>query len=90
MEEYVRVRLPREGEILGEIEEALGGSRFNVKCKDGINRVCRIPGRFRKKTKIRAGDAVIVKPWSVENDKGDIVWAYNKTHANWLRKKGYI
>ena len=86
----IRVRLPRGEEMLGEIDQILGASRFKIACKDGKTRLCRIPGKFRRRIKVRAGDIVIVKPWQVEGDeKGDIVWIYNKTQMNWLRKKGY-
>jgi translation initiation factor 1A len=87
----VRVRLPRGKEVVGMIEELLGASRFRVKCNDGRIRLCRIPGKFRKRIRLRVGDVVLVEPWTVESeDKGDVVWIYNKTHAAWLRKKGTI
>ncbi len=87
--EPVRVRLPRGRELLGTIEELLGASRFRVFCSDGKKRVCRMPGRFRRRLKMRAGDIVLVVPWEIESDeKGDIIWIYNKTQAEWLRRKG--
>ena len=89
--EPIRVRLPKTGEMLGEIEQILGASRFRVVCKDGKTRMCRIPGKFRRRIKVRAGDIVIVKPWMIEGDeKGDLIWIYNKTQMGWLRKKGYM
>ena len=90
MEEIVRVRLPRRGEILGEIEEVLGGSRLRVACKDGKTRLCRIPGKQRKRVTLKVGAAIIVKPWDIEpNEKADVVWIYNKTQESWLRKNGH-
>ncbi len=90
-EEILRVRMPGKGEMIGEVAELLGGSRFRVSCADGNIRLCRIPGRFRKMIKIHPGYYVIVKPWSVESDsKGDIVYIYTKTQAGWLRRKGLI
>ncbi len=89
--EPIRVRLPRGKEVLGEIEQILGASRFRVECKDEKTRLCRIPGKFRKRIKVRPGDIVIIEPWSIEGDeKGDIVWIYNKTQMSWLRNKGYV
>jgi translation initiation factor 1A len=89
-EEPVRVRLPRGRQVMGEIEQILGASRFRVSCKDGKTRLCRIPGKFRKRITVRTGDIVIVEPWEVEGDeKGDVVWIYNKTQMAWLRKRGY-
>jgi translation initiation factor 1A len=88
-DEPIRVRLPRGKEMLGEIEAILGASRFKVNCKDGKKRMCRIPGKFRKRIRVRPGDIVIIEPWSIEGDeKGDIVWIYNKTQMSWLRKRG--
>jgi translation initiation factor 1A len=90
-EEVPRVRLPKRDEVLGEIEEMLGASRFKVNCKDGNKRVCRIPGKFRRRVNIRVGDIVIIRPWSVEPDeKGDVIWVYNRTQANWLARNGYL
>jgi translation initiation factor 1A len=86
----VRVRMPRGRELLGVVEELLGASRFRVKCRDGKTRMCRIPGRFRKRVDVKIGFAVIVEPWEIEPEKGDIIWIYNKTQANFLRGKGYI
>jgi translation initiation factor 1A len=90
-EEITRVRLPRGTETIGEIAELLGASRFRVSCRDGAVRVCRIPGKFRRRIKIRVGDLVIVKPWEIEpREKGDIIWIYTRTQANWLRSRGYL
>ncbi len=88
--EITRVRLPRGNEVMGEVEELLGASRFRVNCKDGNKRMCRIPGKFRRRIKIRVGDLVIIKPWDIEpKDKGDVVWIYTRTQSNWVRSKGH-
>jgi translation initiation factor 1A len=90
-EDVMRVRTPRSGETIGEIVELLGASRFRVSCRDGNVRICRMPGRFRRRMKIQTGDLVIIKPWEIEpREKGDIVWIYTRTQANWLRSKGYL
>lgn len=87
----VRVRLPRGKQVLGVIEELLGASRFKVSCKDGKIRLCRIPGKFRKRIRLQVGDVILVEPWAIESDeKGDVVWIYNKTHAAWLRNRGMV
>lgn len=88
-EEPMRVRLPRGKEVIGEIIELLGASRFRVSCQDGNTRICRMPGRFRRRMRIRVGDLVLIEPWDIEfNDKGDVVWIYTRTQASWLRRKG--
>jgi translation initiation factor 1A len=90
-EEIARTRIPQEGEILGIVIEMLGTGRMRVECDDGFIRLCRIPGKMRRRVWVRLGDLVLVKPWVVESDKkGDIIWRYTPTQANWLKKKGYI
>ncbi len=87
----IRVRTPRNGELLGEITALLGASRFKVSCKDGKERVCRIPGKFRRRLRLSAGDWVLITPWDIEPDtKGDIAWIYTRTQAQWLKNKGFI
>ena len=87
----VRVPNPEEGEIIGVIVQMLGHDRVKVKCADGHVRVGRIPGRMKKRVWLRVGDFVIIVPWDFQSeDKGDIVWRYQKSDINWLRKKGYL
>jgi translation initiation factor 1A len=88
-----RTKLPNEaeGEILGIVVGNVGGGRLTVQCKDGVERMCRIPGKIRRFIWVRDGDIVIIKPWGIGGEKkGDIVWRYNKYQAEWLRSKGYI
>ena len=90
-EQQERVRVPRQGEIMGLVMELLGGDRFRVDCNDGKVRMCRIPGKLRKKVWIRSNDVVLVKPWVVQSDaRGDLVWRYTGTQVLWLKKQGYI
>lgn len=89
--ETVRVRMPREGEMLGIIEEMLGGGRFRVNCKDGKTRICRVSGKFKRRQWIRPGDVVMLKPWEVQSDeRGDIRWKYRRAEVDWLRRKGFL
>ncbi|MBI4177019.1 MAG: translation initiation factor eIF-1A [Candidatus Aenigmarchaeota archaeon] len=86
-----RVRVPRQGEIMGLVLELLGGDRFRVDCNDGKVRICRIPGKLRKKVWIRPNDVVVVEPWKIQGDKrGDLVWRYTGTQVSWLKKQGYM
>lgn len=92
-EQQKRLRLPRqeEGELLGIVSGLMGGSRMKVACKDGKERMCRIPGRMKNTIWVKEGDVVILKPWAIEGDtKGDIVWRYNPLQARILKERGYI
>lgn len=89
-EEIVRVKLPRGKQVIGVIEQRLGGSRMRVKCLDGKNRLCRIPGRLKRRLWIREEDVVLVEPWDYDDEKGDIIFKYKQNQIEWLKQKGYL
>jgi translation initiation factor 1A len=89
--EIFRVKLPRGKEILGVIEQRLGQGKMRVKCFDGNSRVCRVPGRLKRKMWLREGDVVLIEPWEYEaKEKGDVLFKYSKSEEQWLRRKGFI
>lgn len=85
-----RIRVPRQGEVLGVLEQRLGASRTRVRCFDGKTRICRIPGRLKRYLWVREGDIVLIEPWKESNEKGDIIFKYQKNHVIWLKEKGYL
>ncbi len=90
-EEVFRVRTPRDKEVIGILEQRLGGSRAKVRCIDGNTRVCRIPGRLKRHLWVREGDTILVEPWEFGGDeKGDILFKYRPIQINWLKKNGYL
>lgn len=90
-EEVVRVRLPKDNEVIGVLEQRLGGSRNDVRCLDGKARNCRIPGRLKRKLWVRPGDVVLVEPWEFDGDKrGDIVFKFKPQQVDWLREHGHL
>jgi translation initiation factor 1A len=89
-DEKFRVRLPRENELVGHVEQLHGARFMTVKCSDGKLRMCRVPGRM-KKVWVRNNDYVLVEPWPVEGDKkGNIVWRYRQAEVDVLEKKGLL
>jgi translation initiation factor 1A len=82
-EEYIRLKLPdkNNNEMFAIADRLMGGSRINVVCADGKSRMARIPGRMKRKQRVRAGDLVIVKPWDIQDDKADIIFRYRRTQA---------
>ncbi|MBT3262038.1 translation initiation factor eIF-1A [Candidatus Woesearchaeota archaeon] len=90
-EEVFRVKTPRGREVFGIIEQRMGGSKLRVRCLDGKNRLCRIPGRMKRRLWVREGDTVVVEPWELGGDvKGDIVYKYRPNQVSWLRKRNLI
>jgi len=90
-EEISRVKLPRGNQTFGILERRLGGSRCSVRCLDGKTRICRIPGRLKRRLWVREGNVVLIEPWELGGDeKGDIIFKYKPTQTQWLKKKGYL
>ncbi len=90
-EEAFKVRVPRRNEVLGLVQQMLGTGRLRVKCLDGKVRMCRIPGRMRKRVWVREGDVVVVELGDVQSEtKGDIRYRYTQDQVRWLRRENYL
>lgn len=89
-EEEFRVRTPRGKETIGILQQRLGSSRMRVACLDGKTRICRIPGRLKRRLWIRENDTILVEPWELDNEKGDIIFKYRPNQIAVLRRKGLM
>ena len=88
-EEYIRLRLPdrRKGELFAIADRLMGGSRMNVVCEDGKTRLARIPGKMKRRARVRTGDLLIIQPWEIQNEKADVQYRYTKTQAITLSRR---
>lgn len=88
-DEYIRLPLPNKNnnEMFAIADRLMGGSRINVICADGKSRMARIPGRMKRRQRVRAGDLVIIKPWDIQDDKADIIFRYRRTQAVVLSRR---
>tara|TARA_Y100000296_G_scaffold87409_1_gene133202 strand:- start:756 stop:1082 length:327 start_codon:yes stop_codon:yes gene_type:complete len=89
-QKITRVKLPRGREVLGIIEQRLGGNKVLVNCLDGKTRNCRVPGRLKRKLWLRPENVVIVEPWELNEDRGDVIFKYRPNEVNWLRKNNFL
>ncbi len=91
-EEVRKIPLPKKDklEMFGLVVQLHGSNQVKVLCEDGVERVCRIPGRMKKKTWLRERDIVIIKLWDFQPSKADVVWRYLGTHVEHLKKKGFL
>ena len=89
-EVITRVKLPRNGEVIGVIEQRLGGNKMLVNCLDGKTRNCRVPGRLKRELWLRPGDVVIIELWELDKDKGDVIFKYRLNQIEWLKNHGYL
>lgn len=88
--EDVNVEADEDTEVYGMVTEMLGANRVLVRCYDGEERTCRIPGKMRKKVWIREDDLVIIEPWDWQDEKGDVVHRYENKPADILFEEGII
>jgi len=89
-ERVARAPLPKGNEVIGVIEQRLGGNKMMVNCVDGKSRNCRVPGRLKRKLWLRPNNVVIIQPWELDNDKGDVVLKYRANQVEWLKVNGYL
>lgn len=89
-QKVVRVKLPKGDEIMGIVEQRLGGNKMMVDCFDGKARNCRVPGRLRRKLWLRPNDVVIIEPWELDKNRGDIIFKYRPNQIRWLKKNNYL
>ena len=87
--EYIRLRLPRkqDKELFAIADRLMGGSRINMICEDGRARLARIPGKMKRRARVRAGDLCIIRPWDIQNEKADIIYRYSRTQSITLSKR---
>jgi translation initiation factor 1A len=88
--EGLYVEPDEDTEVYGVVVDMLGANRVSVRCFDGEERVCRIPGRMRKKVWIREDDIVIVEPWDWQDEKGDVVYRYEQKQVDILYDEGVL
>jgi translation initiation factor 1A len=76
--------LPSGNQVLCVVDETIGADFLRVRCTDGISRICRIPGKFRRRVWFNSGDVVLVEPWDFQQTKGDIMHKYSKDEVKRL------
>ncbi len=76
------------GELYGEIEEALGSCHFKVKVNNTITKVASLCGSVKKGGKVKTGDIVLIQPLS--DSKYQIIFKYLPDHRKTLEKEGLI
>ncbi len=85
-----RAPLPKGREVIGIIEQRYGGNKMKVNCLDGKERNCRVPGRLKRKLWLRPNDVVIIEPWELDNEKGDVILKYHSNQIEWLKRNGFL
>ncbi|MFH1255744.1 MAG: translation initiation factor eIF-1A [Candidatus Diapherotrites archaeon] len=92
LQEIRYIKLPKREnlEMFGTVTQLHGTNQIRVMCEDKQERMCRIPGKMKKRVWIRENDVVIVRLWDFQPIKADIVWRFTGIQSEHLRKKGYL
>ncbi|MBN3037045.1 MAG: translation initiation factor eIF-1A [Candidatus Diapherotrites archaeon] len=89
--EISHTRYPKSREVIGYVDQLVGGKRMYVECTDGKRRLCRVPGKYKRGLWIRESDYVIVEPWEIQGDeRGDIIWKYRHYQVDHLKDRGML
>ena len=47
-------------------------------------------GRLKRKLWLRPNDVVIISPWELDKNKGDVIFKYRINQIEWLKKHNYL
>lgn len=77
------------GTEYGQVLKALGDCNFQVKCSDGIERLCHLR-KSLKRNNVNLEAIVLVGKRDYQNEKGDIVYVYTYEESTKLKSMGEI
>ena len=79
-----------EGQEYAKITKLLGNCRMSAVFPDGKTTLVHIPGKFRRKCFVTAGDIIIVCIRSFQDGKTDMAYVYKQDEVRQLRTVGEI
>ena len=79
------------GEEYAKVTKLLGNGRIHAVLKDKTEKLCIIPGRFkRKKIRVQLGNIILICVRDYQPDKADILFLYNDSQIEILSKSNHI
>eukprot|EP00731_Ephydatia_muelleri_P032243 Em0023g750a len=79
-----------EGQEYAQVIRMLGNGRVEAYCFDGINRLCHIRGKLRKKVWINQGDIILIGLRDYQDTKADVIIRYTPDEARNLKTYGEL
>ena len=79
-----------DGQEYGQIQKLLGSGRMSCLCFDGIERLVKVRGKFKRRVWVNVNDIVLVNVREFEETKGDIVHVYYYDEAKQLKQQGEL
>jgi initiation factor 1A len=73
-----------------QVTRMLGNGRLEAFCFDGVNRLCHIRGKLRKRVWIGVGDIILLGLREFQDQKADIILKYDGDEARSLKTYGEL
>lgn len=91
-EQLRRIRLPHRDELeqFALVTQLLGVGKIRAMAEDGVERICRIPGKMKKRVWLRDGDLIIIQLWDFQPSKANVSWRYLGYQLEYLKRKGLL
>jgi len=84
------LELKEEGQEYAQVVKILGNGRLKCFCFDGVERLCNIRGKLRKKVWINTHDIILIGIREFQNDKADVIHKFQPDEARRLKQLGEI
>ncbi len=82
--------LKEKGQDYAKTIQLLGNSRLRVRCNDGKECLCIIPGSMRKRQWIAKDDIILISIRGFQEDKVDVIYVYKPPEVRKLQKQGHL
>eukprot|EP00697_Spironema_sp_BW2_P015972 gnl/Spiro4/7041_TR3655_c0_g1_i1.p1 gnl/Spiro4/7041_TR3655_c0_g1~~gnl/Spiro4/7041_TR3655_c0_g1_i1.p1 ORF type:complete len:139 (+),score=22.06 gnl/Spiro4/7041_TR3655_c0_g1_i1:65-481(+) len=79
-----------DGQEYAQVLRMLGNGRLDAQCFDGVNRLCHIRGKLRKKVWINQGDIILLGLRDFQDAKADVILKYTSDEARSLKAFGEL
>nr|ACO10188.1 Eukaryotic translation initiation factor 1A, X-chromosomal [Caligus rogercresseyi] len=77
-----------DGQEYAQVTKMLGNGRLGAMCFDGVERLCHIRGKLRKKVWINQSDIILVGLRDYQDAKADVILKYSADEARNLKSYG--
>ena len=84
------ITFKEDGQEYAQITRMLGNGRLEAFCFDGVNRLCHIRGKLRKRVWMGVGDIVLLGLRDFQDQKADIILKYDGDEARQLKSYGEL
>jgi len=84
------ITFKEDGQEYAQVTRMLGNGRLEAFCFDGVNRLCHIRGKLRKRVWIGVGDIILLGLREFQDQKADIILKYDGDEARSLKSYGEL